>query len=349
MSYFSFPEFDDLPVVEGQPKGCLRGFFVVDGQKDQLGTNRRKLAATLEREKTSKTETESFSTALRLLTKEVVQKAKDEIQTGTHVQLDWPLHNIEFPGFGRIPLQHTVKDLAGEGFVAFDDVISFNTQTSSQWDSLKHFGSLKTAVYYNGWTHEQLKTSSDLGIHKMCDRGGIVGRGILVDWLSWWEHQNPGVEPPSAISCHKIPVSELEATIAYQGTETRQGDILIVRSGFVRWHNNAKADIRALGTEQQHYMIGLANDDETIRWLYSKHFSAVAGDTMGFEAWPYPEDCCLHEWLLVQWGTPIGELWDLEALAEECKAHNRWSFFLASAPLRVVGGCASPPNAIAIL
>ncbi|KAG5656985.1 hypothetical protein KAF25_011154 [Fusarium avenaceum] len=348
MSDLSFPEFDDLPVVEGQPKGCLWGYFDVDGQKDQLGT-------------------------LRLLTKEVVQKAKDEIQTGTHVQLDWPLHNIEFPGFGRIPLQHTVKDLADEGFIAFDDVISFNTQTSSQWDSLKHFGSQKTRVFYNGWNHEQLKTSSDLGIHKMCDRGGIVGRGILVDWLSWWEHENPGLEPPSAISCHKIPVSELEAALAYQGTETKQGDILIVRSGFVRWHkyvitnnlpslreddksdnpsspnSNAKADIRALGTEKQHYMIGLANNDETVRWLYSKHFSAVAGDTMGFEAWPYPDDCCLHEWLLVQWGTPIGELWDLEALAEECKAHNRWSFFLASAPLRVVGGCASPPNAIAIL
>ncbi|KAF5582784.1 hypothetical protein FPANT_8389 [Fusarium pseudoanthophilum] len=283
MSNFSFPDFDDLPVVKGQPKGSLWGFFDVDGQKDQLGT-------------------------LRLLTKEVVQKAKDEIQTGTHVQLDWPLHNIEFPGFGRIPLQHTVKDLAEEGFVAFDDVISFNTQTSSQWDSLKHFGSQKTGVYYNGWTHEKLKSSNDLGIH----------------------------------------ISELEATLAYQGTETRQGDILIVRSGFVRWHNNAKADIRALGTEKQHYMIGLENSDETVRWLYSKHFSAVAGDTMGFEAWPYPENCCLHEWLLVQWGTPIGELWDLEALAEECKAHNRWSFFLASAPLRVVGGCASPPNAIAI-
>lgn len=109
------------------------------------------------------------------------------------MQLDWPLHNIEFPGFGRIPLQHTVKDLAEEGFVAFDDVISFNTQTSSQWDSLKHvcsirlhecmrfplvqgltsypprqFGSQKTAVYYNGWTHDQLKTSNDLGIHSTC-------------------------------------------------------------------------------------------------------------------------------------------------------------------------------------
>ena len=70
----------------------------------------------------------------------MICQARNEIQTGTHVQLDWPLHNIEFPGFGRVPLQHTVKDLKDEGFVAYDDVISINTQTSSQWDSLKHVG-----------------------------------------------------------------------------------------------------------------------------------------------------------------------------------------------------------------
>ena len=113
-------------------------------------------------------------------------------------------------------------------------------------------------------------------------------------------------------------------------------------------NSTANAETRALGTRDQHYMIGVANNEETVRWLYSKHFAAVAGDTMGFEAWPFPKDCCLHEWLLVHWGTPIGELWDLELLAEECLRHQRWSFFFTSAPLRVVGGCASPPNAIAI-
>ena len=95
-------------------------------------------------------------------------------------------------------------------------------------------------------------------------------------------------------------------------------------------------------------MIGVENSIETVRWLYDKHFAAVAGDTMGFEAWPYPKDCCLHEWLLCQWGTPIGELWDLEELSKECIRQNRWTFMLTSAPLRVPGGIASPPNAVAI-
>jgi kynurenine formamidase len=95
-------------------------------------------------------------------------------------------------------------------------------------------------------------------------------------------------------------------------------------------------------------MIGVANNMETVRWLYSKHFSAVAGDTMGWEAWPYPEDCCLHEWLLCQWGTPIGELWNLEQLSVVCEELKRWSFFLTSAPIHVIGAVGSPPCVIAV-
>lgn len=112
-SDFQFPPFDDLTQTEGRPRGSLWGFFDRDGKKDQLGT-------------------------INLLTPSVVRRARDEIQTGAHVQLDWPLHNIAFPGFGRIPLEHKVKDLGPEGFVGYDDTVHLNTQTSSQWDSLKH-------------------------------------------------------------------------------------------------------------------------------------------------------------------------------------------------------------------
>jgi len=48
------------------------------------------------------------------------------------------------------------------------------------------------------------------------------------------------------------------------------------------------------------------------------------------------------------WGMPIGEMWDLELLAEECKQQQKWTFFLTSAPLNTKGGVASPPNAIAV-
>lgn len=78
------------------------------------------------------------SVALNLLNADTVRNASLEIRTGRHVQLDWPMNNLEFPGFGRIPIEHNVKQMASEGFLGLDDEIKINTQTSSQWDSLKH-------------------------------------------------------------------------------------------------------------------------------------------------------------------------------------------------------------------
>ena len=44
----------------------------------------------------------------------------------------------------------------------------------------------------------------------------------------------------------------------------------------------------------------------------------------------------------------IGELFDLERLAETCKELNRWTFFMVSSPFNMRGGISSPPNAQAI-
>lgn len=45
----------------------------------------------------------------------------------------------------------------------------------------------------------------------------------------------------------------------------------------------------------------------------------------------------LHEKLLALWGCPIGELWDLEKLADKCAERKQWTFFLASTPNHVKG------------
>lgn len=57
--------------------------------------------------------------------------------------------------------------------------------------------------------------------------------------LRWYEQKN-GKEPPSPVSRHEIPAKELEETLKWQGTTTRPGDILLVRSGYVRWHKYAR-------------------------------------------------------------------------------------------------------------
>jgi hypothetical protein len=68
------------------------------------------------------------------------------------------------------------------------------------------------------------------------------------------------------------------------------------------------------------------------------------------EGYPPPKDgITLHQWLLPHAGIPIGEMWNLEALATACVKLKKWTFLFSSAPLNVLGGIASPPNAIALL
>ncbi|HEY7419143.1 MAG TPA: hypothetical protein VH593_28430, partial [Ktedonobacteraceae bacterium] len=93
----------------------------------------------------------------------------------------------------------------------------------------------------------------------------------------------------------------------------------------------------------------LAQGEATLRFLWDQHFAAVAGDAIAFEAYPaHPQHGFMHETLLALWGMPIGELFDLEALAEDCAADGRYAGLFTSAPLNTLGGVASPPNAMFI-
>lgn len=88
------------------------------------------------------------------------------------------------------------------------------------------------------------------------------------------------------------------------------------------------------------------------KWHWDMQFSAVAGDTNAYESWP-PEfssslGLALHEVFLAGWGMPMGEVWNLEDLANQCIRQKRWSFFLTSQTLDIPGGVASPCNAMAI-
>jgi len=120
----------------------------------------------------------------------------------------------------------------------------------------------------------------------------------------------------------------------------RFGDILVVRSGWMA-ARAATPDERLaeLQREPPHAFCGVEQSDEVLRWLWSS-FSAVAGDQPSFECWPTRVGWALHEVLLAGWGCPIGELFDLEALAAQCRREGRWSFFVASEPCNVPGGVA---------
>ncbi|KIW91700.1 uncharacterized protein Z519_07668 [Cladophialophora bantiana CBS 173.52] len=326
-----YPDFESLPTVDGQPQGNTWGLW---GKDDELGT-------------------------LNYLTHDVIRNAAREIKAGISIQLDFRLDYLNHRPARREGFEHRIKDFKAENkgtglaICAHDDVLTFNTQGSSQWDGLRHVGLQHSGTYYNGVKHQDItgmKHDGRLGIHRWVERGGIVGRGVLLDYHGW--RQQTGQPTVAANSAFAITTEELDAVAKHQGTEFHAGDILIIRSGFSVWYQQASKEEQIESIDRGAF-IGLESSMEVAKWLWNHHFAAVAGDTVGFECHPVnfgdKDAVILHEWLLAHWGTPIGELWDLEKLAKVCREKTQWSFFLTSAPLHVFGGVGTTPNVIAIL
>ncbi|KAJ6441095.1 cyclase protein [Purpureocillium lavendulum] len=301
------PPFDALPLRKDGPRGNAWGLF---GADDECGM-------------------------LNLLTPETTQAAAREITDGTRVSTDWPLNSMAQPCFGRRPLVHALKEKAPR--VVNDDELTFNTQSSSQWDGFRHFGYQKERVFFNGRTQQELNTTTVNGIHAWVEKGGIVGRGVLLDYAAWADANGIAVKPFSTVS---IPVSTLKQVAASQGISSfRPGDILFIRSGWNRAYRALDAAGRqALADYAVPPAIGIESSEATLRWLWDESFAAVAGDHPSMEAWPCQDPKhWLHEWLLAGWGMPIGELFDLERLSEECRKRNRYTFFFSSVPLNGPG------------
>ncbi len=88
------------------------------------------------------------------------------------------------------------------------------------------------------------------------------------------------------MSRHEITVADLDAIIADEKLTLRPGDVLIVRSGWVKWYNEASEEQRLAKVKNGHEYCGVKACKETMRWLWDHHFAAVAGDQIAFEAWP---------------------------------------------------------------
>ncbi|KAI1638415.1 putative cyclase-domain-containing protein [Biscogniauxia mediterranea] len=350
MDASQLPNFDDLPPVPGMPQGCAWGVFDKDGQKDVLGT-------------------------LNLLTPEVVRAAYAEARDGVSISLNWPLDAMPALVPGRIATTHkqtTLREAGLSSATGWDDELHFNTQSGSQWDSLVHWAHQPTGLFYNGVrapTRESLLSSSTTTttsgggaptLEHWHARGGLVARGVLVDFAAWAAEEaaegTTTMISPHPLDGHRITVAQIEAVAARQGVAFRPGDVLVLRTGLTDVMR-APPSPEALARLAAGRVAGMHGCRESARWLWDRHFAAVAGDSWGFEAlMPLkedgsqggPEDLYLHPWLLAMFGMPIGELWDLSALSAHCKKTGRYSFLLTSAPLNIAGLVGSPPNALAL-
>ncbi|KAJ7802267.1 hypothetical protein B0H14DRAFT_3781133 [Mycena olivaceomarginata] len=251
--------------------------------------------------------------------------AKSEIQLGQTFNL-----NLEL----SMPDPPLSQPFAGYQ----DDVITLNTQISTQFDGLRHFpystnSSQATYQFYNDLiTFDDIMApggSSTLGIQNTAEKG-IAGRGILLDWAGWMESKNASFD---VFNATKISAAELDAVATWQGLDpasfAKPGDFLVVRTGFTKQylalspHDQSILPYRDAADTQ---FLGMEASDAMLRWLWTEVFVFIGG-----------------------WGLNIVEFLDLEKLTPAAHQLKRYSFFFTIQNLNVVGGIASPPNALAIL
>ncbi|KAF5343551.1 hypothetical protein D9758_012938 [Tetrapyrgos nigripes] len=335
--YAHWPTYDQLPLNPSFPTKAAWGVW---GPDDELGT-------------------------LNHITPETIKAALAEVREGIAISLNLDLdvpHPPLFPT--RTPLVHTF--LAQTGFQ--DDIVTINTQISTQYDGLRHFpystnGNISTyrkvfSQFYNDlltfdeiFSGEGVKT---LGIQNAANKG-IAGRAVLLDWAGWMESKNATFDVFSPMN---ITADELDAVAEWQGMNsssfTRPGDFLIIRTGFGKEYAALPVHEQlVLPFRENSTFLGVETSEKTLAWIWEKKLALVGADNVGFEVFPFDSSVrdgrSLHEVFLSGWGQSIVELLDLEELSENCHRLSKFTFFFTIQLLNVAGGVASPANTLAIL
>ena len=258
----------------------------------------------------------------------------DGPQTGWRRRTN-PVHIMLETG---LDAERGVQDVP-HGLGAADDTIFMPLQASTQWDGLGHI--FDHGIAWNGRRAGDVVTSTGdgvTGIETVADV--IAGRGVLLDVGRAF---GPGGELPDGFA---ITTEHLEATIARQGASSRvgRGDIVVVRTGRLSrarregWGQYAGGDAPGLSFT-------------TAGWLHESEIAAIATDTWGFEVRPNEFDNAfqpLHQVAIPHLGLFLGEMWDLDALADDCAHDGVWDFLLVAAPLPVTGAVGAPVNPIAV-
>jgi kynurenine formamidase len=215
-----------------------------------------------------------------------------------------------------------------------DDMIVMPLQAATQWDALSH-------VWYDDLLYNGVPASAvtSLGATRnsidRVDVKGIVSRAVLLDVA---RHRGRAhVEPNDGIG-----PAELDAVCARQGVEVGRGDIVLIRTGW--WPKFAELGD---GTAWRAGCPGLSWT--AAEWLHEREVAAVAADNVAVEAGRRDVDGVqlpMHLLCLRDMGMMLGEIWNLEALAEDCADDGVYELQLVAAPLRVTGAVGSPINPI---
>jgi kynurenine formamidase len=266
---------------------------------------------------------------------------------GAHGLRRNPIHLMTIDG-GDTGVHHLPKEWQGptETWVAellesgpgrfTDDYIIMPLQSCTQWDALSHF--YYEGQLYNGYPSASVTSlgATRCAIDPIARRGHITGRGVLLDVA-----RHRGVEHLNANDV--VSPAELDAIVSRQGVEIRDGDIILIRTGwYLEWLANRNGETWAWNAPGVSWRCA--------EWFYDHNTAAVAADNVGVEVMR-PEAgiwSLFHMLALRDMGMMLGEIWDLEALGADCAADKTYEFQLMATALPFTGAVGTPINPIAI-
>lgn len=165
-------------------------------------------------------------------------------------------------------------------------------------------------------------------------REKLVNRGVLLDVA-----RHKGV---SALEAgYEIIAADLEATAAAEGVEIREGDSVLIRTGYGQFYNTDRA--KFMGPRP-------GPGEEAAKWLAAKKIFLTGSDQLTYEV--FPEKGTIfpcHRILIADHGIYLVENLNLEELSQALAESRRYEFVLVLNPLRIKGATASPLNAFALL
>jgi kynurenine formamidase len=267
---------------------------------------------------------------LNLLTPERVRAAAGLVRHGRVYSLGLDLSAEAARTPSRSPVWHraTRSEQPGPAMSSADDIILLHTHTATHLDALCHVW--VEGQLYNGYP------SSEIG-HQGAARNGVhnvrslVARGLLLDVAAHRgvDHLEPG---------QVVPAAELDDVARAQGVEPRAGDVVLIRTGWIRMMGQDRTRFDRFEEP------GPGRD--AVEWFRRHDLAGLGADNAAVEVLP-PEDgvrMALHVGVIRDLGGYLIEFLNLEELAAD-RVHE---FLFVLAPLRILRGIGSPVNPLAI-
>lgn len=285
-----------------------------------------------------------------LITPEAVQSAAGCVRRGVSFGLDYPLHVFDPSIARRTPPRHVM--VSSHRDQRDDYLDGFWPQASSQVDGLRHRRHHEYG-FYNGVPDEDVAVGSPtIGVNRWADQP-IVGRGVLIDVAAVRAANGNPIDHDAG---EHLTVGLLDETLAAQGSVLRPGDCVLIHTGWAEWYLALDRGRRG-ETCRTRLCTGMDQTQDTLAWLWDHQVGLAASDTFAFEALPARADSpfggdtdagMMHQDLIALLGLPLGELWRLRDLADDCARSGCFESLLTVKPLNLTGGVGSPANAVAL-